>query len=162
MESLKEIYNICKRENKFPWNRYEILVGHLSNISMLKNNQRKFIMQCLGSKIVQILDTYVFNEKDIPFLFELKNVVSMVWDKDYESQYVIKNIDKKIKSILKKYDNFEYIDMFFSKLEYPYTKESLKKCKLKIIKENHPDNGGNGQYIQIVQEIYKSFLDYLK
>lgn len=162
MEAIKKIYNICKEENKFPWNRYETLVDDLSNISILKSNQRKFLMQCLGSQIVQILDTEFFEEKDVPFLFELKNVVSVVWNEGYEAQYVIKNIDKKIKSILKEYDNFEYIDMFFSKLEYPYTKESLKKCKVKIIKENHPDNGGDGQHIQIIQEIYKNFLDYLK
>ena len=32
---------------------------------------------------------------------------------------------------------------------------------MKIIKENHPDNGGSGEYIQIVQSIYKAFLNYI-
>lgn len=170
-ELLKTIYNECKIAKQFDWNKYYILVALLPDINLLTDNQRKVIMQTMSGQVLNYLDDdfedlvpYKIEEKDVPFLFEIKHLIQKIWSTGYEAEYTVKCIGKVIKNKIKHYniDKFEYIDMFFSKLEYPYTKETLKKCKVQILKENHPDNGGDGQYVQVVQEIYKMFMDYLK
>lgn len=170
-ELLRTLYNECKAAKQFDWNKYYTLVALLPNIEYLTDNQRKVIMQTMSGQVLDYLDdeyecivNYTIEEKDVPFLFEIKHVISTIWNTGYEAEYTMKCMNKVIKSKIKHYnrDKFEYIDMFFSRLTYPYTKESLKKCKVEILKENHPDNGGSGEYIQIVQDIYKMFLDYLK
>lgn len=158
---------MCK---DFDWKCYPTLVKLLPYVDCLTNKQREKFMKIISGKVLVKLDYkndyiyyYDLTSDDIPFLFELKNVLIKLWDTGYEAQYMIKNIDIAIKDLLNSIDRekFEYIDMFFSKLDYPYTRQSLKKCKLKILKENHPDNGGSGEYIDIVQSIYKNFLSYI-
>lgn len=165
--------SICKdsiSSKKFDWQDYNLLVKLLPYVDCLTNKQREKFMQIFSGDLLVKLDyedncvlVYDLESSDIPFLFELKNVVATLWSEGYECKFMIKTLDRKIIKILKrkKRYNFEYIEMFFSELEYPYTKESLKRCKNKILKKNHPDNGGSGDYINAVQAIYKQFLRYI-
>lgn len=170
-EKLLSISNECRELKRFDWRKHYVLVDLLPYIHYLTNKQRERIMQTISGQVLDILDNedrYIIyfeaEEKDIPFLFELKHVLQTIWSDGYEARYMLKSLDIEIKNALKacNRDKFDYINMFFSKLEYPYTKQSLKKCKLEIIKENHPDNGGNGECITIIQQVYKMFLNYIK
>lgn len=169
---LEDICDSCVGYLNFPtfnWNKYGTLVKLLPYAKHLPEKMREKFVQAFGGIVLDCLDTcnfennYILDDTDIPFLFELKNVVATFDSETVESKFIVKNINITIKQLLQAYDNikFEYIELFFDKLSYPYTRESLKKCKNEIIKENHPDNGGSGEYIQIVQSVYKTFLDRL-
>lgn len=168
---LKDIVKDCIDNRKFNWRKYNMLVKFMPHIDLLSNKEREVLMKTLSGQVLDRFDScdeqeiieYTIEETDIPSLFELRGVISTIWNEGFEAKYMMTSIDRVIKNLLTfcDRDKYDYIITFFSELKYPYTKESLKKCKTKIIKDNHPDNGGNGEYIQIVQEIYKSFLDYI-
>lgn len=169
--SLERIVKDCKDNGKFDLRNYEVLVEFIPYIHLISPKKREMLMKSLSGQVLERLDNFGNDEEDlppmeekyIPSLFELRSVIVAIWSEGYEAQYVIKSVDRMIAKVLQFYDKnkFEYINLFFRNLEYPYTKENLKKCKMKIIKENHPDNGGSGEYIQIVQSIYKAFLNYI-
>ena len=168
---LEDMVKECYENQEFDLHSYDMLLKCIPYIHLLSDKKREFLMQSVGGKILERLEdlfdedygSHEMEEKDIPFLFELKSIITSIWNKGYECQYTLKCIDKLILSLLKSFDEsrYEFIKLFFLNLEYPYTEQNLKKCKNKIIKENHPDNGGSGEYIQMIKSIYELFLSYI-
>lgn len=175
---IDDILDEYKTKKKFPFYKTSLLTQIIPFVEEIPKIKRKKVMEILSGQLLQLLDTnededtisntnenVVLNDEIIPILFEYRYIISKIYEDCMEVQYTLKQINREISrniNISFDKDKAFFLNQFFDKLEYPYTKANLRKCKLKIIKENHPDNGGDGNYIKITQEIYNIFLNHIQ